>query len=289
MNIHSISNTNITIEVNSLGAELISFKKKDREYLWQSDPEVWARYAPVLFPIVGKLKTNEFVYDNRNYHLPQHGFARDKEFTMVAKSSTSLEYELTADKGTLENYPFHFSLRILYELNGNKLTVKYRIYNPDKKDLLFSIGAHPGFNCSFGSEALSDHYLEFDNKTELVCERLQDGLLSGKQYVVKLNNHRLQLNPQLFENDALVLRNAQVKKVVLGSNKSGEKLTMTCSDWPYFGIWTKKGSDAFVCLEPWQGIADSTLSNGQIQKKEGINRLEPYKYFETEFNIELKN
>jgi galactose mutarotase-like enzyme len=283
MSSHSISNTQISISVNSLGAELISLKKNEKEFLWQSDKNVWARYAPVLFPIVGKLKNNEYLFDNTAYNLPQHGFARDSEFTLIAQNKTSLEFEITADENTLKIYPFHFSLRILYELNENSLTIKYKVFNPDKKDLLFSIGAHPGFNC----KSLNDNYLEFENKNELTAEKLKDGLLSGETYKLKLENGRLQLSTELFDNDALVFKNTQIEKVALCSTKTKEKIILTCKNWPYFGIWTKKGSDAFVCLEPWYGIADSVNSSGELVKKEGIVKIGPYKYFNTEFELAL--
>lgn len=283
MRVHSISNTKISISVSTLGAELTSLRKGTEEFLWQSDKTVWARYAPVLFPIVGKLKNNEFIYDNRTYNLPQHGFARDAEFTLISQSNTSLEFELTADENTLKMYPFRFSLRILYKLSESALTIKYKVFNPDKKDLLFSIGAHPGFNC----KALNEHYLEFENKTEFVAEKLKDGLLSGETYKLKLESGRLQLNSKLFDNDALVFENGQIEKVVLCSVKSGSKLIMQCTNWPYFGIWTKKGSDAFVCLEPWYGIADPVSASGKLEDKEGIISLEPNKTFESEFTLKV--
>jgi len=35
---------------------------------------------PVLFPIVGTVKDNKYLYDNKSYHLERHGFAREMEF-----------------------------------------------------------------------------------------------------------------------------------------------------------------------------------------------------------------
>jgi galactose mutarotase-like enzyme len=290
MSVHSLSNTKSSITINSLGAELCSFKRNDKEFLWQSDKNVWPRYAPVLFPIVGKLKEDKFFYKNENYSLSQHGFARDREFTLLHKSETILEFELTADEETLKIYPFHFSFRIRYELQDSILKIKYIIFNPDKNELLFSVGAHPGFNCKRAeNENLNDFYLEFENKNELIIEKLNNGLLSGETLTIKLESGKLPLSVKLFDNDALVCKNNQINKVVLSSNKSGEKIIMSCKNWPYFGIWTKKGSDAFVCLEPWYGIADSVNSDINLLKKEGIIQLPPYKSFEAEFNIEIAN
>lgn len=289
MAVNSISNSKISISVNSLGAELISFKVGDTELLWQSDKNVWSRYAPVLFPVVGKLKNNLFKFRDVEYKLNQHGFARDLEFVLVSKTKNSLEFELTAAAETMIVYPFHFSLRIFYELKDDGLKINYGVFNPDKSDLLFSIGAHPGFNCKrVSGENLNDFFLEFDNKNELVIEKLSDGLLSGQTSVVKLVNRQLVLSSKLFESDALVFKSKQIESVKLCSKKSKHQISLHCKNWPYFGIWTKKGSDAFVCLEPWFGIADDIKSKQSLEEKEGIIRLKPYTNWENSFSIEIK-
>lgn len=285
---YSISNNHISISVNSLGAELISLKSKTTELLWQADKTFWPRYAPLLFPIVGKLHKNKFNYNSVEYNLSQHGFARDKEFTLIEQSENGLEFELTASDETLANYPFHFSLRVKYELNNSTVTVKYLVFNPDKDDLLFSIGAHPGFNCKrIEGESINDFYLEFDNKTELTLEKLSDGLLSGQTSVLKLASGRLQLSTKLFESDALVFKNTQIETIKLCSNKSNTQLTLDCKGWPYFGIWTKKDSDAFVCLEPWYGIADAVNFEGNLSEKEGIMSLKAYQKFQIGYEITI--
>jgi hypothetical protein len=52
----SIANKFLTICAKVQGAELCSIKGADGfEYLWQADPSVWGRHAPVFFPVVGKL------------------------------------------------------------------------------------------------------------------------------------------------------------------------------------------------------------------------------------------
>ncbi len=285
---HSIFNKNISISVNSLGAELVSLKSSTTELLWQGDKSIWARFAPVLFPIVGKLKDNEFTHNGTVYNLPQHGFARDSEFVLIEESENVLEFELTANEDTLLIYPFHFSLRIRYELQTNGVDLKYLVFNPDNKELLFSLGAHPGFNCKrVEGESLEDFYIEFENKKELVLEKLSNGLLSGQTSVLKLENSCLKLNSQLFESDALVLKNTQIEKVNLSSTKSKSKIILTCKDWPYFGIWTKKGSDAFVCLEPWYGIADNLNTDKNLESKPGIIRLQANRNFKSEFTIKI--
>ncbi len=283
MSVHSISNKLISISVNTLGAELISLKSNNTELLWQADKTVWPRYAPVLFPIVGKLNSGE-------YPLTQHGFARDKEFVLVEQKNNCLEFELTANEETLSLFPFQFSLRIRYELDVSGIKIKYIVFNPSNESLPFSIGAHPGFNCKrIAGESLEDFYLEFENKKELTAEKLKDGFLNGETYSIELNENKLSLSTDLFNNDALIFKNKQIEKVKLCSTRSKTQIILNCKDWPYFGIWSKKGSDAFVCLEPWYGITDSVKKDSDFIAKDGIISLGKNITFEAVFNLELSN
>ena len=61
----TLKNLHSTVEINHKGAELISFKNKfNKEYIWEGNPEFWGKHSPVLFPIVGTLKNNSFVYND---------------------------------------------------------------------------------------------------------------------------------------------------------------------------------------------------------------------------------
>jgi galactose mutarotase-like enzyme len=73
----TIENQYLKATINQKGAELASLIKKadQMEYMWQADPAHWSRHAPVLFPIVGKLKSDEYLLDDKRYSLSQHGYA----------------------------------------------------------------------------------------------------------------------------------------------------------------------------------------------------------------------
>jgi len=287
MAIFTIKNKFLALSVNSFGAEASSLQSNGEEYIWQANKDIWPRHAPVLFPVVGKLKNDQYHYKGINYEMSQHGFARDREFLMVEQTDNTLEFELTDDEASMQVYPFHFSLRIRYELNEKKLEVKYIVFNPDNKPLLFSIGAHPGFSCRVKDQkGLGDYYLEFEKSGALIAQTLEGGLQSGSSYEISLQNNRLPLSKELFDNDAIVLKDKQINSLSLVS-KSGSGIGFTCKDWPYFGIWTKKGSDDFVCLEPWYGIADHKDSNGDLEKKEGILKLEPHQSFTCVYSLEI--
>ena len=65
----SLENDTLKVEINTHGAELcaIYHKETQLEYLWNGNPTYWKRHAPVLFPIVGKLKENQCVIDGKTY------------------------------------------------------------------------------------------------------------------------------------------------------------------------------------------------------------------------------
>ena len=135
MAIKKISNEQLSIEVGEFGAELQSIKKDGLEYLWQGNPDFWGRRAPVLFPIVGKLKHGRYIYDDATFKLSGHGFARDKAFNLIDGNDDAIVYELRSDKETKTVYPFEFRLRITYRLKGNQLSVNWEVKNLDEIEM----------------------------------------------------------------------------------------------------------------------------------------------------------
>ena len=84
-----LENDSLLIQVKDKGAELTKiFDKKNRiEHLWQADPNIWGRHAPVLFPIVGQLDGGTYEINNQTFKMSQHGFARDMFFEIKEQSA----------------------------------------------------------------------------------------------------------------------------------------------------------------------------------------------------------
>src|SRR6185503_14956758 len=118
----------IVVTIGPSGAEICSVKNTEGlEYIWQANKEVWPRHAPVLFPIVGKLKNNKFIFENKSYELSQHGFARDKEFELIEANQDSCTFQLKSDEQSKRIYAFDFIFRINYRLNKNELITSYKV------------------------------------------------------------------------------------------------------------------------------------------------------------------
>lgn len=288
MQLTKLENEFFSISVSNHGAELHSVysKKLNKELLWQANEKVWARHAPVLFPIVGKLKNDSYTFDGKSYSLPQHGFARDMEFQIISNKSDSIIYELNALDETLKKYPFHFSLQIEYKLESEKLHCNYKVKNTGDTKMYFSIGSHPGFICPLmEGEQLSDYTISF-KKDEIASRNLLDGgLFNGIQEDVIVNKKHIPLSKEHFEKDAIVLKGLNSEALQLHSKNF--TLNFFWHNMPYFGIWAKKGNEEFICLEPWAGLADSVFASGDIKEKEGIITLSPIKIFECGFGISV--
>ena len=273
------------------GAELTSLVTTDNglEYVWAGDPAVWARHAPVLFPLVGRLPNDAYQYEGRAYTLPQHGFARDQPFAVVRHTATELVFRLKHDETTRTVFPFAFELTITYTLRHAQLTVRWDVRNPAPDEpLLFSIGAHPAVRCPLlPGEAFEDYYFDFDHPVTLERHLLRRGLLTGQIAPVLNEEQKLPLNYELFADDALVFKHYDFTAITLRSRKSAHFVRFRFDGFPYLGLWTKGPGAGFVCVEPWHGVASPAGEPGDLSDKEGILRLEPGQVFSAAYTIEV--
>lgn len=278
--IHSISNNQLTVAVKSSGAELISVKSNQNEFefMWQRDPKYWARTSPVLFPIVGKAKGNQFLYQGKSYPMSQHGFARDQDFVISQINSTTLHSKLCSSEQTLSVYPFPFELEITYQLIENELFNTWRIKNIGSDRMYFSIGAHPAFRLIDG--IMEGYYLEFSHTENPVRYLLQDGLFDGRKGNIPFQHAVLHLKPELFLEDAIVMEKVISNEVTLKHHSHAHQVKMRWGNIPYLGIWSPKGCTQFVCIEPWYGLAESILGSPDISTQKGIVSLEPNQVWE---------
>lgn len=273
-------NQYLSSQISLRGAELKSLKFNDNEYLWNADPHFWPRNSPVLFPIVGVLKENTYYFQDKSYHLSRHGFARDREFRAEQISESEAVFILKDDAESKTVYPFSFVFHIRYRMTGNTLVCTYKIENPSEETLWFSVGGHPAFATNKGS------FLHFEADEELFPYPLEGNLLLNTPGKFSLENKILQLTPELFYDDALVLKDLKSRKITLVNSDS--TLEFRFGDFPYFGIWAAKDAD-FVCLEPWCGIADSVNHNQQLIEKEGIIALPGGQSWEREWSVTVNN
>ena len=281
--ITTISNSNLTVQIKHLGAELFSLKSdQNKEYIWEGNPFFWGKHSPILFPIVGTLKNNTFRINGDRFHLNRHGFAREMEFILIKKTEESATFSLNSTIETRKIYPFDFELQISYTLINFTLNIDYKVINKNNFVMPFSIGAHPAFALAGNFEEYS---LEFSQDELLNYHLLEDGLISNNTNELPLDNRRLGLHYQLFEKDALVFKTLKSKSITI-LKKSNPILKVNFNDFPNLGIWTVVNAP-FLCIEPWFGYSDTLEEYDDFSKKEGIQLLEKNEIFKSNYNIEI--
>ncbi|GJM63147.1 aldose 1-epimerase family protein [Persicobacter diffluens] len=289
-----IGNEFLEATIKHDGAELCSLinKTTGKELLWQADPEVWGRHAPILFPFVGRLKNDQYTHEGKTYKMGQHGFARDREFILKASDATSALFVLTSDERSLAIYPFRFELRVQYKIEAKKLTIGYQVVNTDDKTILFSIGAHPGFNVVLNEgEAFADHSLCFEKEEQLDRMMLgEGGLFDGRiDMGYQAGRRHLELTYEKFDEDAIVFEGYTSRHLDLVNLKAGTAtLRFHFEGFPYLGIWTKpKAQSPYICIEPWFGIADHQDASGELSEKEGMQVLPEGHSFGCHYGVEI--
>lgn len=290
MSLHYLENESLKIAIAAKGAELQNLycKETQLEYLWNGDANYWAKKSPVLFPIVGGLKSNEYRFNGENYSLTRHGFARDNVYEVEQIDTTKIVFTLTSNETTFANYPFHFTFSVEYSIENNKLYCKYFIQNTGASLMYFSVGAHPAFNIPLTSNtSFNDWFLEFDTIEDCGIYPInQNGLIETNAIPFLNNTCKLPLTKELFYKDALIFKELKSTQIKIKSNLSNNGLTMNFKGFPFFGIWAAKDAN-FVCLEPWCGIGDAANTTGNLTEKEGTETLNPQQYFERIWSIEL--
>jgi galactose mutarotase-like enzyme len=274
--LNKLSNEILEVQLSVKGAELQSIynRKEGLEYLWQGDPEFWARRSPVLFPIVGALKDDTYVFEGQEYKMGQHGFARNLDFKVSTMDAFSITYLLVSSEETRKNYPFDFEFSVTYTLHSNQLKICYLVRNTGANVLWYSVGGHPAFNCPMHAhEQRSDYHLAFDSDEQLDRQIIEKGIRTGEKRSVLKNEKVIALTKDLFDEDALIFEKPKSSAIqLLKNDKPYVKLDF--ADFEYLGIWSKNRDSPFVCIEPWIGIADHINHNQELETKEGIKSLE---------------
>lgn len=285
-----LENDFITVIISEKGAEQTSLKNKQTgiEYLWQGEPAYWKRQAPVLFPFVGRLKDDQYEYENKTYSMSQHGFARDRVFEVTNQSETEVTLSLSSDAESKEVYPFDFCLSISYQLNEETVKVSYKVENINQdKPMYFSIGGHPGFNVPLTDDTtFEDYYLSFSPKRSRTVIPLKGAYIDYENRTLGQTNTDIALRWSLFSEDALIYETKNKNVFSILSDKTKHGISISFEGFPYVGIWSPAELNApLVCIEPWYGIADTNDASGQLEEKLGIQKLKAGEVFDCAYII----
>lgn len=281
-----LENSDLSVFVSALGAELHSLydKHQSRELLWSGNPGIWVGRAPILFPVVGRMRNGGFEYRGKFYSMPIHGFAAHSLFDFVSGTEESLVLELRDSDATRECYPFSFVLQVTFNLQCNRLCVGYSVSNPSDAPLVFSIGSHPAFALPGVDMEGSNAEVRFSDAEDDTCYRIRDGLLGGEEKW-DVERDRLVLGGDTFAEDAIILRNVNSSHVSI--HACGERIvSIDTGGMPHLGLWAKPNAP-YVCIEPWITTDDSADTPLDIEQKPGFVHLMPGQRYDCGYQVFL--
>ncbi|MBQ9411653.1 MAG: aldose 1-epimerase family protein [Oscillospiraceae bacterium] len=278
--IYEIKNDSLTVRVEDEGAQLASIRdERGIEYLWQGDKDVWARRAPLLFPVIARLKDRQYTLDGKTWSISIHGFCRNAPFVMTEQTGESISFRYTDTEETRKVYPFPFALTVTYQLEGRSLRKVHRVENTGEATMYYELGGHDGYRAPLeAGEKMADYGIRFpDMKAVTPFGMDAEKMITPKTVTFDLPDGRLSLKPSDYGLDTVILDKLPVRRAVLTDGKDRPRVTVDFADFPYLGIWTidKPFDTGYVCIEPWTSLPDAVFVGRDLREKAGIRSLEP--------------
>ena len=116
---------------------------------------------------------------------------------------------------------------------------------------------------------------------------MKEGLIDIEKAQNILQDNKIWLKEDTFDNDAVIMKNIKSNKVILQNHKTNQKiLEFDFTGFPFLALWSKKGAP-FVCIEPWQNTADRIDGTQIYKNKENIIELPKDKEYKCEFKIKI--
>ena len=281
----TIRNEFLTLTVDTHGAEPASVKNAaGQEMLWQADPAVWPRRAPVLFPWTGKLVGGAFTHNGKTYPGGQHGFARDLEHTLLKAEGDTLVMELRAGEQTAQRFPFDFTFTSTFTLEGKTVRHTLTVRNNGAEPMPFGIGYHPGFVVPFDdAHTTEDYEFRFDTtESPVILDTHPGGLLNGKCGYVWKNTSVIPLTDELFANDSFCMAGLRSATLGIYEKDTGKNVTCKIAGYPYTLIWSAPAKPVrFVCIEPWRSLPGAETDSQEWADRAAAAVLAPGESYST--------
>ena len=275
----TLKNELLTVTIDDVGAQLCSVvNTAGSEYIWQADPAVWGRHAPLLFPVIGRLKDGQYTVAGKPYSISAHGFARDSRFEVVEQSDTKVIFTLTDSPDTLKVYPFSFRLCVIYELSGNQLKKSCRVENRSAQDMYYELGGHDGF-CIPAGESMDDYAIVLPGLEPITPYGMDaQCMITPKDQPITPPNGRIPLKPMpSYGLDTIILDAPPSHTAQLVNREGQPRVTLEFADYAYLGLWTMDLpiDTNYICIEPWTTLPDATFVGRGLEDKLGIRVLAP--------------
>lgn len=293
MTLIEINNGPMSARISSLGAELVSLRRDNTEYLWQGDPAFWHGQSPLLFPVCGSCWNGTYRIGDREFQIPKHGFAKSMEFDVVNRTDSTVTLALHSDNDTLAVFPFPFFLFVTYRLADSSIEVEWMVQNQGDDTMYFAIGAHPAFFLPAYDPTERIHgYFKFDtDKPITYLIPTEKGCVDADRPLpLPLDDEAtLPITSRTFDIDTYVIEAADIRSCTLLTPDRKPYLSVEFN-MPVLSLWAPTLSHPdcpFVAIEPWAGSCDSVGFDGQLPERRHINALDPGQFFRNSHTLRL--
>jgi len=273
----------LRIVVSRLGAELISLARVNEEgewtgFLYRDDdlsapPQGWANHATVMGYYIHRLKDGRSSYRGREIKGGNHGFLRSKTWHFAGLSlegsGASLQYRITANDFSADEYPLKVSVNLTYRIEANRVGVLFEFRNEEPElDAHVSFGLHPGF------AATSFETFHLQMPRGLYRRHFSPGnYLSGQTRDIEFAGGEMPFSKTELPG-SIILELLDVPRRLFSyvDPPSGRWVTLDLIDVPYVTLWSDSGP--FLCIEPCWGLTDHQEQRA-FEEKEGIRIIPP--------------
>jgi galactose mutarotase-like enzyme len=220
-----------------------------------------------------RLKNGRSFYRGREIKGGNHGFLRSKTWhfvgTSLQGSGASLEYRITPDDFSVEEYPLKVSVNLTYRVDASKVSVLFEFRN-DEPELTahVSFGLHPGF------AATSFESFHLQMPRGLYRRHFSPGnYLSGQTRDIEFAGGEMPFSKtELPGSIILELLDVPRHRFSYVDPPSGRWVTLDLTSLPYLTLWSDGGP--FLCVEPCWGLTDHDRQRA-FENKEGIQTIAP--------------
>ena len=283
----------LRIIVSRLGAELVSLARVNEAGEWtgflyrDNDLSVpsqgWANHATVMGYYLHRLKDGRSLYRGREIKGGNHGFLRSKTWhfagTSLQGSGVSLEYRITPNDFSAEEYPLKVSVNLTYGIDVNRVAVLFEFRNEEPElTAHVSFGLHPGFAAS----SFESFHLQMPRG--LYRRHFSPGnYLSGQTRDIEFAGGEMPFSKTELPG-SIILEFVDVPRRQFSyvDPPSGRWVTLDLTGVPYLTLWSDGGP--FLCIEPCWGLTDHQQQRA-FENKEGIQIIAPGDVLRASFSM----
>ena len=221
---------------------------------------------PILFPIAGRLTDGVYEWNQQEYSMPSHGFARDLEWKLIQteqENHASATIRIQSNEKTKKYYPFDFEVHYKYILKENQLRIEQSYMNHSNEAMPTHIGFHPYFNTS-------EHHLQYGTDAQV--------FFNDRDYEKQAVNGSIDLTNKTC---SYFLAEAKTPEINFTLPEVNKTVRMTYGEeFKYIVLWTEPEAP-FICVEPWTAMPDA------LNHHNDLCMIPPHKQLQTHFTIAI--